>query len=243
MNFQDSLNCYNNCRNYYYFNETSNKYYCIENLKCPESYPKLINNDKKCIDNCIKAPNNQFEYNNECYNKCPENTTSLSDDIFLCEKMKSITSTSIYEENHYLTNKEITTDKNDLFITTEINQNDININDNESYYKEELFINITEESLTNFNILNNDEIIKNLTKYLIEEFDISELDKGNLILYKNIDILITLRSLKEQKKYINNETSVDLGNCEKILKEEYNISEYNFIYIKNRDYIKRNENT
>ena len=229
MNFQDSLNCYHNCLNYYYFDKSSNKYYCTENLKCPESYPKLINNDKKCIDYCINEPNNQFEYNNECYNKCPENTTSSSDSTFICDKIKSYTSTTIYEENNYITNKELTTDKYDFFIITEINQN--NINDNESYYKEELFINITENYLTNFNNLDNDEIIKNLKKYLIEEFDISELNKGNLTLYKNIDILITLRSLNEQKKFINNETSVDLGNCEKIIKEEYNISEYNALYI------------
>ena len=44
-------NCYEQCDEYYYFNET-NKYVCTELEECPNSYSKLIEAKKKCIDDC-----------------------------------------------------------------------------------------------------------------------------------------------------------------------------------------------
>ena len=46
-------NCYNKCPYYYYFNEI-NKYTCTTIQQCPGSFNKLINEKKKCIDQCKK---------------------------------------------------------------------------------------------------------------------------------------------------------------------------------------------
>ena len=52
--FEDNINCYNICKNYYYIDNISNKSYCTHNLTCPENYNKLIGNKNECIDNCRK---------------------------------------------------------------------------------------------------------------------------------------------------------------------------------------------
>ena len=47
----NTLNCYNRCDYYFYFDE-SNEYHCTNEHKCPEQYNKLIKNDNKCVNNC-----------------------------------------------------------------------------------------------------------------------------------------------------------------------------------------------
>jgi len=47
---------------------------------------KIIDvNNRKCLLNCSFNPGNPYEYNNECYSKCPENTHNSSENEFLCE--------------------------------------------------------------------------------------------------------------------------------------------------------------
>ena len=41
LSYQDSLNCYENCTNYYYFDE-NRSYFCTINSSCPEEYNKLV---------------------------------------------------------------------------------------------------------------------------------------------------------------------------------------------------------
>jgi len=65
-------NCYRKCENYYYFDE-SNEYKCTENEICPPSQSKLIPKKGKCIDDCRNDDTYKYEYNNECYIKCPDN--------------------------------------------------------------------------------------------------------------------------------------------------------------------------
>jgi len=65
-------NCYQNCKNYYYFDE-SNEYKCTENKICPPSQSKLIPEKGKCIDDCSNDDTYKYEYNSQCYKKCPDN--------------------------------------------------------------------------------------------------------------------------------------------------------------------------
>ena len=71
-----STNCFQLCKYYSYFNEL-NEYLCTINFNCPEQYNKLIINKKKCIDDCKRDDTYQYEYNNNCYEKCPNNTYEL----------------------------------------------------------------------------------------------------------------------------------------------------------------------
>jgi hypothetical protein len=64
-------NCLKKCDYYYYFNE-NNKYTCTITNSCPESY-KLIEEKKKCVNECINDKDNKYiyEYNNKCVEQCP----------------------------------------------------------------------------------------------------------------------------------------------------------------------------
>ena len=66
-------NCYNNCLNYYYFNE-SNTYSCTEEKKCPRNFKKLVKEKNKCIDKCENDDKYQYEFNKICYAQCPIRT-------------------------------------------------------------------------------------------------------------------------------------------------------------------------
>ncbi|MBQ4209072.1 hypothetical protein II654_01400, partial [bacterium] len=63
-------NCYPDCNNYYYFNE-SNHYICLPEKKCPDGY-KLIAEKKKCIKNCKDDNifNYIYEYDGTCVQSC-----------------------------------------------------------------------------------------------------------------------------------------------------------------------------
>ena len=75
----DSCKC-DSCEDGYYLKN----YQCLNctesNCKtCPNGYNKLITNKNKCIDDCKKDENYQYEYNNTCYVKCPNNTYILDE--------------------------------------------------------------------------------------------------------------------------------------------------------------------
>ena len=76
-------NCYKKCSYYYYFDE-SNNFYCTENEICPTKFNKIIRLKKKCIDNCQKDDIYKYEYDNECFKKCPDETIITNN--FFCNK-------------------------------------------------------------------------------------------------------------------------------------------------------------
>ena len=101
-------NCYKKCENYYYFNE-DNEYKCTNEKTCPSSRSKLITEKGKCIDDCINDDTYKYEYNNECYKKCPDNQ--------ICNNKieKDIITQSLLYNTEYVKN----TDK----LTSQITQN------------------------------------------------------------------------------------------------------------------------
>ena len=56
------------CKNDYYLVSTTKN--CVKT--CPESYNKYITQKKECIDDCKNDDTYKFEYNNQCYNNCPD---------------------------------------------------------------------------------------------------------------------------------------------------------------------------
>ena len=75
-NSNNISNCYEICKYYYYFDE-SNEFNCVE--YCSGNYNKTIISKNKCIDDCSKDDIYKYEYNNICYEKCPNNTYTLED--------------------------------------------------------------------------------------------------------------------------------------------------------------------
>ena len=80
--FANERNCYKSCEYYYYFNGTNN-YICLDKNTCPENYKKLIQQKKKCIDKCKNDDIYIYEYNNICFEKCP-NGTNIIETLFIC---------------------------------------------------------------------------------------------------------------------------------------------------------------
>ena len=72
-------NCYNSCDHYYYFNEL-NEYICTESNECLSQLNKIIEQKKKCIDECKKDNEYKYEYNNICLKECPLNTKTYENE-------------------------------------------------------------------------------------------------------------------------------------------------------------------
>ena len=81
-NSLNNMNCYEKCLYYYYFDK-SNNYKCTENSTCPQGLDKLILYKKKCIDECRKDDIFQYEFNNICFDKCPNGTIYDNDNYNL----------------------------------------------------------------------------------------------------------------------------------------------------------------
>ena len=68
-----NINCIeamnNHCTYYYYFNITSNIFYCTNDKNCPNDYNKLVPYRNECIINCENESIYKYEYDNICYNK------------------------------------------------------------------------------------------------------------------------------------------------------------------------------
>ena len=77
----NGTNCIEICNNYYYFNSLGEKK-CTSEDKCPEEYSKLIVKERICIDDCRNDNIYKYEYDNKCYDSCPENTFLLSNVLF-----------------------------------------------------------------------------------------------------------------------------------------------------------------
>ena len=82
--FYNEKNCYPKCEYYYYF-DINNNYFCTLNNSCPDNYKNLIIEKNKCIYNCSYDNIYIYEYNNTCYDICPNGTHNTTDS-FICEK-------------------------------------------------------------------------------------------------------------------------------------------------------------
>jgi len=71
INQKNISNCYKKCDSYYYFDKSDN-FYCTET--CPDKYKKVIEEKKRCIDLCKNDDIYKYEYDNICYEKCPNGT-------------------------------------------------------------------------------------------------------------------------------------------------------------------------
>ena len=78
-----SNNCYEKC-NYYFYLDSSRNYHCTNNEKCPDNL-KLIKEKNKCVDNCKKY-DYKYEFNNTCFEKCPNGTHISAENSYLCEE-------------------------------------------------------------------------------------------------------------------------------------------------------------
>jgi len=122
------LNCYENCSNYYYF-DNDNIFHCTKNLSCPNEYPKLLENKIECIKYNIEDIVKNSLINNE------NNKTEKSKEIEYYDNILKIIENEFTSENYDTFNIDngqddiIKTDKIITTLTTTENQRN-NLNNN-----------------------------------------------------------------------------------------------------------------
>ena len=81
-----------------------------------------------------------------------------------------------------------------------------------------------------------DNLIKIIEKGFTENYDTSKLEEGQDEVIKTEKMTVTFTTIDNQKSNINNNiTRVDLGECETLLRKEYNISSNEILYMKKID--------
>ena len=201
---------------------------CISNINrlliCYKKFTEFINNNNICeicslnyyqtkkslyeiYDNHIKINDNEIN----CYEKCTYYHYFNSINKYYCTNDSKCISTydKFIEEK-----KECIDDCNkDNLYKYEFQNKCYDININITKYKS--------------------IIVNKAIEQIFKEINISNIEGGNDIEIKKENILITLTTSFSQKnnEYNNNKTTIDLDECENILKLNYNISLNNSLYI------------
>ena len=231
-------NCYQQCENYYYFDD-SNNFYCTNNLKCPDNYNKLIKEKNKCIDDCSKDDIYKYEKNNICYKDYPHDTIQ----IIIDNDSTFPKSTIFYFVDNRITNyysSDIKLTFENFINTIDVSHSEEGMINNESTQKEELFNleNLIFDSskvvnYTNYSILEiQNQILENFQELFHKGLNTTNIDKGNDYIITKDKVSYTITTTSNQKNNFNtNVSTINLGQCEDKLKYKYNIPKNNDLYI------------
>ena len=228
-NFSNCFELFNGIKDNIVFCINSNNGYSSDQIlsqiklkKCPiidcsnnwkENKNKIIEKKKICIDNCYNDDTYKYEYKYDCYDKCPKGTHSIKDNTFHCEK-----NANKCNANYPYISK---VDNSCL----------------EECHSEDFFNNIC--------TINNIKDYKNSQSILISTI-IKEIQDGSLdnllkkeVFYRQNDIIkldsdtlyqITSPFIQKNTDY-QNISIIQLEECEKILKEKYDISQNEHLII------------
>ena len=205
-NIGEYINCYNNPEGYYLDNNLYKKcYYTCK--RCNTTGNNINHNCIECNDNYTFIINKNNYIN--CYENCNYYYYFDNEYNYHC----TINSSCIYE---YPILKENSSEciKNDIknIIADYINdRNNTEIQDIEYY----------------------DNILDLIENTFTDNYDTSKLDNGEDEIIKTDKMVVTLTTVENQKNNINeNITTIDLGECENLLRECYNISNNITLYMK-----------
>ena len=67
---------------HYYYKDNKDNFCFVQNDKCPDDYNKKIIKEKECVQNCSSNNYYHYEFRNQCYESCPNNTLTNN---FNCE--------------------------------------------------------------------------------------------------------------------------------------------------------------
>ena len=82
------------------------------------------------------------------------------------------------------------------------------------------------------------EILQITQKAFTENYDTTKLDNGEDEIISTEKMTITFTTSQNQKKYIyNNVSTIDLGNCEELLRWEYTLTNNETLYMRKIDTI------
>ena len=222
-------NCYQKCYNYYYY-DSLNNFHCTENKTCPNEYNILIENKNRCIDNCTNDNLYRFEYENKCFSSCPINTHISLDNNYSCIK-------NIENDDNNDNSQSEENNKNTKPSESEIKDIcPINLPYEKNYQCVELcsaleFLYKECKINNHYNLTAKDYIINNIKNEISKKgldsllSNVISGDKNDYII-NDSDIIYQFTSSYNQKnKEYNNMSSIILGECERKLREHYNIKD------------------
>ena len=200
--------------------------------------PEWTKNQKKifaengtCVENLENnCPNNNFEYENKCYSKCPIGTIENGE--------KCINITDNYNDDLYLKSSEINYYTNDIIkdeyvaniITDNYIKNNDNHIDNDSHFNNltYLFYNDLNDILLYMNNLDklnlNIFIINNIMKGTLSNLINNLIDKNESYIIKKKNEIFQISTLSSQINTVNL-TIINFNKCFDILKRQYNLKE------------------
>ena len=218
LDYINTKNCYEKCVYNTYYDLNSNKNYCTYNSSCPNDYNKKITKKNICIDECFKDKEFPYEFRSTCYNECPLNISIKSETKdFFC---------------NVICPKEFPFE----IISTQKCADICSIKDRQKGLCKNNYQPKDEETVDNDNNNINkkieDKAVENIQEEITRGFDTNELDKGENIIIKQKDSTVTISTTENQKnEKSKNISTVNLGECENKIKDEYNIPRNKSLYI------------
>ena len=235
LNINGYKNCYIKCPYYFYFNKNYSLHYCTKEEKCPEEYDKLIKERNECVNKCEEDNKYKYEYKKRCYEQCPEGSMKIINNIVINEYFCKPICT---EENpfEYIYTQECV--KNCPI--KDMKQNTCIQNYKNDKKDEELGSdNKNKEENNKEDTKAQDIMLQNIeTGFTSEDYDTSNLENGEDDVFEDEKMTVTLTTTQNQKDNSNNNmTIIDLGECEYLLRKEYNIPDNDLLYMKKIDVI------
>ena len=238
IHFDIYINCYMNCSFYHYYDGGIS--YCTKSNECINEFDKLIEDKSECVSNCTKDDQYKYEFRMKCFKECPKNSTNRENstelDIFCLDKRyfcKPIcTQETPFEmilTQECVKNCPVKSliDKSCIlnFKSSKDNKNE---GDKENEDEKEEMIKAIDTMIQNVE-----------TGFTSDDYDTSGLESGNNDVFEYGQMTITLTTTQNQKSDKENAdvTTIDLGECEQLLREAYQIPDNEMIYMKKIDVI------
>ena len=237
-------NCYINCSYYHYF--YSDISFCTIKKECPKGFDKLIEDRNECVFNCSEDEYYKYEFRKHCYKNCPPNSTLRKNitelegfnlnKIYFCKPI-------CYEEKPFeiLYTQECVKNCAIKYIIDKsciLNFKMIKIENADK--KEEKGEKQEKLEKEEDNIKAYDIMSKNMEKgFTSEEYDTSGLENGknDVVQFEKMTFTLTTTENQLNEKENSNITTVDLGDCEKLLRIAYNIQPNEKLYMKKIDVV------
>ena len=201
------MNCYPECKYNYYFNKSDHdNYTCTNTPECLQSYPLLKEKTKECMQECKKDFNyTYYEFRHTCFSKCPHDSKEYWN------------STKAY------CNAICPFEKPFEMVKTQYCVSNCTIMER---YKKLCITNYNGERIKEVQ----DMILNDFKNDIIGPFNYSFITKEQSLIYeeKNIIYEITLTQTTQNNPKT---TTIDLDECENILKKFYNINSKESLYI------------
>ncbi len=80
---------------YYHYIDSNDNYHCM--YPCQGNYNYLIREKNQCVNNCLLT-DYPYIYNYQCYKKCPNGTSILGNNIYICEDNNKCSINNEYTE-------------------------------------------------------------------------------------------------------------------------------------------------